>query len=73
MFRPEPLDLVLILFLALLLFGPRHLPEISRAIGTAIRDFRLAVSGQDRDTLKPVEKPEGQPAQTPSDHPESQR
>jgi len=72
MFRPEPLDLVLILILALLLFGPRRLPEISRAIGTAIRDFRAAVSGQDKDIEKPKGKTEDQPIQAPPEKPEDQ-
>ena len=33
-------ELILILLIALLIFGPRKLPEIGRAIGKAIREFR---------------------------------
>lgn len=72
MFRPEPLDLILILILALLLFGPQRLPEISRAMGKAIRDFRSAVSGQDEDVPKPPEKPEGPSTEVPPEKPEGQ-
>ena len=50
MLRPEPLDLVLILIVALLLFGANRLPETARAMGKAIREFRDAVSGNDTDT-----------------------
>ncbi len=47
MFRPEPLDIVLILLVALLLFGGNRLPESARAMGQAIREFRDAVSGKE--------------------------
>jgi sec-independent protein translocase protein TatA len=40
MFRPEPLDLVLIALAAILLFGANRLPEVARSIGSAIREFR---------------------------------
>lgn len=47
MFRPEPLDLVLILLVALLLFGANRLPETARAMGKAIREFKDALAGKD--------------------------
>lgn len=47
MFRPEPLDLVLIAIVAMLLFGANRLPEVARAMGKAIREFRLAVTEKD--------------------------
>jgi sec-independent protein translocase protein TatA len=39
-FRIEPLDIVLILIVAFLFFGPSRLPEIGRGIGKAISEFR---------------------------------
>lgn len=39
-FRLEPLDIVLIVVVALLIFGPRQLPQIGRGIGRAISEFR---------------------------------
>ncbi len=51
MLRPEPLDFVIILFVAFLLFGGiNRLPEATRAIGKAIREFRIAVAEKDDDT-----------------------
>ncbi|MBI5032117.1 MAG: twin-arginine translocase TatA/TatE family subunit [Chloroflexi bacterium] len=47
--RPEPLDLVLILIVALLIFGANRLPEMARAMGQAIRKFRDAVTGKDNE------------------------
>lgn len=42
MFRPEPLDLLLIAIVAILIFGANRLPEVARALGQAIREFRNA-------------------------------
>ncbi len=34
------MELILILVVALMIFGPRRLPEIGAALGKAIREFR---------------------------------
>ena len=39
-----PSHLIFLLILALLIFGPRRLPEIGSALGKSIRDFRLAMT-----------------------------
>jgi sec-independent protein translocase protein TatA len=38
-------ELLLIMVIALLVFGPQRLPEIGRSLGKAIRDFREMSSG----------------------------
>lgn len=38
--RFGPMELVLILIIALIIFGPKKLPEIGKAIGSAIRNFK---------------------------------
>ncbi len=38
------LDLVVILIIALLIFGPKKLPEMGSAIGKSIKEFRKGVS-----------------------------
>jgi sec-independent protein translocase protein TatA len=62
----QPTHLLLIAFIALIIFGPRRLPELGRSLGTAIRDFRqsLAASG-----TQPPETPrvEGSPETHASD------
>jgi len=40
-----PLEIVLLLVLALLLFGAKRLPEIGRSLGTGMREFKNSVSG----------------------------
>ncbi len=47
MLRPEPLDIVLIILVALLFFGANRLPETARALGKGIREFRDAVTGRE--------------------------
>ncbi len=39
-FRVEPLDIVFIIAVALLIFGPTQLPAIGRGIGRALSEFR---------------------------------
>jgi sec-independent protein translocase protein TatA len=40
-----PMEIVLLLLLALLLFGAKRLPEIGRSLGTGMREFKDSVSG----------------------------
>jgi len=39
----SPLHLAILLVVALLIFGPRRLPEIGQGLGRTIRDFRKAM------------------------------
>ena len=40
-----PSHIVIILIIALLIFGPRKLPELGKGIGEGIRGFRSAING----------------------------
>lgn len=42
-------EILLILLLALLLFGAKRLPEVGRAIGKGIREFKEGMRGIDKD------------------------
>jgi sec-independent protein translocase protein TatA len=39
--------LVIILVVALLIFGPKRLPEIGRSLGRGMREFKDSVTGKD--------------------------
>jgi sec-independent protein translocase protein TatA len=43
----QPTHLLFVLVVALLVLGPKRLPEAGRALGRGIRDFRSAISGED--------------------------
>lgn len=38
-------EFILIIFVALLLFGPSKLPELGKAAGKTLREFKLATKG----------------------------
>jgi sec-independent protein translocase protein TatA len=42
----QPTHLLLILLVALLVLGPKRLPEATRSIGRGIHDFKSAITGQ---------------------------
>lgn len=44
----QPTHLLFVLVVALLVLGPKRLPEVGRALGRGLRDFRSAMSGEDR-------------------------
>ncbi len=45
-------ELIVILVIALVVFGPGKLPEIGNALGKGIRDFKKAFEGADEDVKK---------------------
>jgi sec-independent protein translocase protein TatA len=54
-----PWEIILLLLLALLLFGAKRLPEIGRSMGKGMREFKDSVSGKDS-----VDEPAELPMQT---------
>jgi sec-independent protein translocase protein TatA len=50
-----PLELAIVLIIALVVFGPKRLPELGRSLGRGIREFRGSVSGDSHDEPDPPE------------------
>jgi sec-independent protein translocase protein TatA len=44
-----PTEIIILLVVALLVFGPKRLPEMGRSIGKGMREFKNSVSGKDED------------------------
>ncbi len=44
-----PLELVVVLVVALLVLGPKRLPEVGRSLGNGIREFKDSISGENRE------------------------
>ena len=45
-------EILVVLVIALIIFGPKRLPELGRSLGRGIREFRSSISGKD-DKSKP--------------------
>ena len=43
----SPTHIILLLLIALLLFGAKRLPEIGRSLGSGMREFKDSVTGHD--------------------------
>ena len=44
-----PLELVIILAILLLVFGPKRLTGLGKQLGTGMREFKDSITGKDRD------------------------
>ena len=49
-------ELLLILFIVLILFGAKRVPELARGLGTALREFRKAAKDIELADLKPEDE-----------------
>jgi len=49
-------ELMVILVIALVIFGPSKLPQIGSGLGKAIRDFKKGVTGDDEEASKEGKK-----------------
>lgn len=57
-------ELIIILGIALFIFGAKKLPEIGKGLGKSIREFKSSVSGQEDEnppSPKEIEKDKGNP------------
>jgi sec-independent protein translocase protein TatA len=59
---PGPWELILLLVIVLIIFGPGKLPDIGNAIGKGIREFRKA-SNEIEESIR------GEPKRTSEDRP----
>jgi sec-independent protein translocase protein TatA len=55
-----PFELAIVLIIALVVFGPKRLPELGRSLGKGIREFRGSVSGDSHEPAQPeaIEPPQ---------------
>jgi sec-independent protein translocase protein TatA len=44
-----PLELAVVVIFALIIFGPKRLPELGKSMGKGIREFRSSISGESDD------------------------
>jgi len=47
----QPMHLLVIFGMALLIFGPKKLPELGKGIGEGIRGFKSAMNAEEQNTV----------------------
>jgi sec-independent protein translocase protein TatA len=45
------MELIIILVVVLIVFGPKRLPDLGRSLGRGMREFKDSVTGKDKDEL----------------------
>jgi sec-independent protein translocase protein TatA len=61
MFRNPVTDLIVVVVVALLIFGPKRLPMLGRALGQGMREFKDGITGESKGAVE-----EERPALTPA-------
>jgi sec-independent protein translocase protein TatA len=51
-----PLELAVVLIIALVIFGPKRLPDLGRSLGKGMREFKDSISGKDDDDEDALEQ-----------------
>ena len=61
-------EILIVLAIALIVFGPKRLPEMGRSLGRGIREFKDSVTGKDEED-EPREIERGETAETDQSRP----
>jgi len=61
MFRNPVTDVIVVLVVALLIFGPKRLPMLGRSLGQGMKEFKDSITGDSSDA-----EPDERPALTPA-------
>jgi sec-independent protein translocase protein TatA len=62
---PGPWELILLLVIVLIIFGPGKLPDIGNAVGKGIREFRKASTELEESVRGEPKRPATQPEEPP--------
>ena len=57
-------EILIVLVIVLLIFGPKKLPDLGRSLGRGLREFKDSVTGKDGDEER-SELPSGESADVP--------
>jgi sec-independent protein translocase protein TatA len=53
MFRNPTVDLLVVLLIVLLIFGPKRLPALGKQLGQGLREFKDSITGDSKDEDAP--------------------
>jgi len=65
-------EVLLVLAIVLIIFGPKRLPQLGRSLGSGMRNFKESVSGRHKDDDDDDDHPELTAAKT-DDRPDGER
>ena len=52
MFRNPTTDLIVVLVIVLLIFGPKRLPGLGKQLGQGLREFKESITGDSATTIR---------------------
>jgi sec-independent protein translocase protein TatA len=50
-----PLELIMVLVIALIVLGPQRLPDVAKSVGRGLREFRTAMESHDDEDDEPAQ------------------
>lgn len=63
-------ELIIVLVIALIIFGPKKLPQLGRSLGSGMREFKNSITGgkddDDDDDAAEIAAPAAKPASEPA-------
>jgi sec-independent protein translocase protein TatA len=60
-----PMEIMLVAIIALVVLGPKKLPEAGRSLGKGIRELKGSLSGEEPTTADRLPAPAAEPADRP--------
>jgi sec-independent protein translocase protein TatA len=70
-----PLELIIVLVIILVIFGPKRLPGVGRSLGQGMREFKDSITGKDKgdDDEESAELPRAETAEPERKEPQPAR
>ncbi len=50
-----PLEIAIVAIIALVVFGPKRLPELGKSLGDGLREFKASIAGENDDDRPQIE------------------
>ncbi len=64
-----PMEIGIVLIIALVVFGPKRLPELGKSLGKGIQEFKGSIGGETSEPEKPAVVQATQPVTEPQPKP----
>jgi sec-independent protein translocase protein TatA len=68
-----PMELIIVLVVVLLIFGPKRLPGLGKQLGTGMREFKESISGKSRDDDEDDDRADRREAEAALGRPEGEQ